>query len=226
MITINNLTKSYGTDLVLDNIDLELHRGKVYGFVGENGAGKTTLFQCIAGFENYSGNITSECKILKNHIGFLPTNPEFITRINGWEYLKLLCLARDIKADDFAERNIFELPLNQYIETYSTGMMKKLALMGILIQNNDIFILDEPFNGVDIHSNILISEIISELKAMNKIVLISSHIFSTLSKCSDEIRLLKNGSFDKTVMKKDFPELESEMRKFVIGDKIEKLRMK
>lgn len=226
MITIKNLSKSYGNNHVLKDINLNLHKGNVYGFVGENGAGKTTLFRCIAGFENYRGKIMSDYKILKNHLGFLQTHPFFMSRITGWEYLKLLSIARNIKTENFKEKNIFKLPLNQYTDTYSTGMIKKLALMGILLQQNDIFILDEPFNGVDIHSNILISEIIAKLKSLNKIILISSHIFSTLSDCSDEIRLLKNGSFKNTVKKGEFIQLEDEMKKFVIGNKIENLAMK
>lgn len=226
MITIKNLSKSYGSNQVLKDINLNLHKGNVYGFVGENGSGKTTLFRCIAGFENYRGNIISDYKIFKNHLGFLQTYPFFMSRITGWEYLKLLSIARNIKTENFKEKNIFKLPLNQYTDTYSTGMIKKLALMGILLQQNDIFILDEPFNGVDIHSNIMISEIIAKLKSLNKIILISSHIFSILSVCSDEIRLLKNGSFNKTVKKGEFIQLENEMKRFVVGNRIEKLALK
>ena len=202
MIAIKDLSKSYGSNQILKKINLDLHKGNVYGFVGKNGAGKTTLFRCLAGLENYNGKIISDYKILKNHLGFLQTNPFFMSKITGWEYLKLLSVARDIKTDNFKKQNIFDLPLNQYTDTYSTGMIKKLAFIGILLQENDIFILDEPFNGVDIHSNILISEIIAKLKSLNKIVLISSHIFSTLSDCSDEIRLLKNGYFSKNSQKK------------------------
>lgn len=226
MITVNNLSKDYGNIHVLKDLNMSLHKGNVYGFVGENGSGKTTLFRCIAGFENYRGKIISDYKILKNHIGFLQTHPFIITRITGWEYLKLLTIARNIKINDFEDKNIFDLPLNQYTDTYSTGMIKKLALMSILLQQNDIIILDEPFNGVDIHSNILISEIIAKLKSLDKIILISSHIFSTLGNCCDEIRLLKNGSFIKTVKKEEFAQLESDMKKNVVGNKIEKLAIR
>ena len=226
MISIQKLSKSYGKNAVLTKIDLELSPGKVYGFVGENGAGKTTLFNCLAGFQDYKGQIKSDYKILKNHIGFLPTQPYLMSRITGWEYLKLMSDARGIKNEDFAARNIFDLPLEQYAETYSTGMVKKLALMGIILQENDVFILDEPFNGVDIHSNMLITEIISKLKSLNKIVLISSHIFSTLSECCDEIRLLKDGNFEQVVLKEDFAVLEEQMKAFVVGDRVDKLVLK
>lgn len=220
MIVIKNLMKAYGKTKVLNGINLTLEKGNIYGIVGENGAGKTTLFNCIAGIEDYDGQIESEFDILKNHMGFLETTPVFISRITGWEYLKLLCIARNIKQDDFLEQNIFELPLNQYAENYSTGMKKKLALMGILLQKNEVFILDEPFNGVDIQSNILITELLKKLKQSNKIVIISSHIFSTLSESCDKIFLLKNGNISKDVDKANFDDLENEMKETVIGNRI------
>lgn len=138
----------------------------------------------------------------------------------------MLCNARNIKITDIENRNIFDLPLNQYASTYSTGMKKKLALTAILLQCNDFFILDEPFNGVDIQSNIIITEIIHQLKTLDKTVIISSHIFSTLSDTCDEIHLLSSGSFIKSVRKSDFQALESEMKQITIGNKIEKLGLK
>ena len=95
--------------------------------------------------------------------------------------------------------------------------------MGILLQKNEIYILDEPFNGVDIHSNMIISEIIKKLKARQKTILISSHIFSTLSDCCDNIHLLKDGEISKVVTKEGFNTLDQEMQSFVVGDKIDRL---
>ena len=225
MITIRNLTKSYGANKVLNNIELNFEKGKVYGIVGKNGAGKTTFFRCLAGLEYYTGAIESEYTELKNHIGLLETNPIIMSRITGWEYLKLLCIARKIKVANFESQNIFELPLNQYAETYSTGMKKKLVFLAILLQKNDVFILDEPFNGVDIQSNILITAIIDELRKQNKIVLIASHIFSTLSDTCDKILLINNGSIDKVVSKDKYSELENEMKKDIVHNKIERLNL-
>jgi ABC-2 type transport system ATP-binding protein len=212
MIQLENITKSYGSKMVLKGINLDLEKGKVYGIVGENGAGKTTLFKCIAGLEPFEGSLKSEFQPLKNHLGLLETNPAILTRITGWEYLKLLCSARGVEREDFEEQNIFELPLDLYAESYSTGMKKKLAFMAILLQKNEVFILDEPFNGVDIQSNILITELILKLKFLGKTVIISSHIFSTLSDTCDQIFLLKEGSILKSVSKNQFLELENELK--------------
>jgi ABC-2 type transport system ATP-binding protein len=226
MILIENLSKSYGTKNVLENINLTLEKGKVYGIVGENGSGKTTLFKCISGLEKHKGTITCEYGKLKEYLGYLQTEPYFFSKITGNEYLKLLCNARNIENTDLKEKNIFDLPLNEYAAKYSTGMKKKLALTAILIQENKLFILDEPFNGVDIQSNILITEIINKLKEIGKTILISSHIFSTLNDTCDEIFLLKNGNIIKRVMKNDFNILENEMKEFSIENKIEKLNLK
>jgi ABC-2 type transport system ATP-binding protein len=226
MIRINGLSKSYGNTEVLKNISLELFKGNVYGIVGENGAGKTTLFRCIAGLESYNGEIISDINPLKNQLGLLLTDPFFFSKITGKEYIRLLCNARGKTNFDIDDKNIFDLPLHQYASTYSTGMKKKLAITAILLQENEYFILDEPFNGVDIQSNIILTEIILKLKELNKIVLISSHIFSTLSDTCDEIHLLRKGEQIKSVKKTEFKNLEQEMKAIIIGNRIEKLDLK
>lgn len=223
MIAVRNLFKKYGTNEVLKNVNVQFDKGNVYGIVGENGAGKTTLFRCIAGLENYEGEVNSDLHPLKNHLGLLLTDPYFFQKITGEEYIRLLCNARNNKIADIESRNIFDLPLNQYASVYSTGMKKKLAITAILLQGNQYFILDEPFNGVDIHSNIIITEIIHKLRELNKTVIISSHIFSTLSDTCDEIHLLSHGELVKSVKRENFLDLELEMKEITVGNKIEKL---
>ena len=226
MIKIEKLSKFYGKKQVLNTINLEFKKGKIYGIVGENGAGKTTLFRCISGLESYKGNISSDSTKLKNHLGLLLTEPYFFSKITGKEYIQLLANARQTKLTNIEGKNIFDLPLNQYASTYSTGMKKKLALTAILLQGNNVFILDEPFNGVDIQSNLIITEIIKRFKKLEKTVIISSHIFSTLADTCDEIYLMKNGEIIKKVDQADFNTLEKEMKEFSIGNRIDKLELK
>ena len=225
MIAINKVSKSYGFKQVLFDIDLLFEKGKVYGIVGENGAGKTTLFNCISGLESHDGSIDSEWIPLKDHLGLLQTIPYYFSKITGREYIQLLCNARKVIIKDIDARNIFDLPLDQYASTYSTGMKKKLALNAILLQQNDVYILDEPFNGVDIQSNMIIVSIIEKLKSLGKLVLISSHIFSTLQDTCDELFLLREGRIVKRVMPESFTSLENDMKKITVGDKVDKLHL-
>lgn len=218
MIKIESLSKSFGAKQVLRKLSSQFQQGKVYGVVGENGAGKTTFFECLCGLKSYSGTIIPAPKELKETLGYLPTNPEFLSYTTAKEYLQLLCNARGITRPNFEAKNVFNLPLNQYATSYSTGMKKKLALMGILLQKNDIFILDEPFNGVDIQSNMLIIDIIERLKQRGKTILISSHIFSTLNALCDAIMVLEDGRISKTVTPENFKELEHDMKQFSSTD--------
>jgi ABC-2 type transport system ATP-binding protein len=223
MLSLRNLTKSYGNNKVLRGITAEFCPGRVYGIIGENGAGKTTLFGSIAGLFGYEGEITTDSDNYRHQLGFLQTDNYFLPRLTGREYLRLLSQARHLHLTDFDTPNIFELPLDEYADNYSTGMKKKLALLGVLLQQNDILILDEPFNGVDIQSNIIITEIIAELKRLGKTVLISSHIFSTLSGSCDEIHLLREGRFVRSVGPADYAGLEEEMIAVSVGDRVGRL---
>ena len=225
MIRIEGLSKTFGQKKALDSISLDFESGSINGIVGENGAGKTTLFQCISGLIPYSGTITSDLDKLKDHVGLLLAEPFFFPKITGREYIQLLANARQIKLDDVEERNVFDLPLDQYAATYSTGMKKKLALTAILLQDNQVFILDEPFSGVDIESNMVITEIIKKLKELGKTIIISSHTFSSLANVCDHISLMRDGQVLKTVPHDAFPALESEMKAFTVGDRVERLAL-
>jgi ABC-2 type transport system ATP-binding protein len=223
MIEITDLSKQYGALKVLENVNISFGKGKVYGIAGENGAGKTTLFRCIAGLETYHGQIVSEMAPLKNYLGFLPSEPYFFPKMTAGEYVRLLANARKRKIDDIEDKNIFDLPLNRYVSEFSTGMKKKLAITAILFQGNAYFLLDEPFNGIDMQGNLIVTEIIHKLRSLNKTVILSSHIFSTLTETCDEICLLQEGKLCKTVQRADFKALESEMKSLLIGKKIEKI---
>jgi len=223
-VEVRGLMKSFGQNEVLKGIDLDFRSGQVYGLVGRNGAGKTTFFNCLAGLEKHRGSIAVDSGRLKDRLGFLQTEPYFPSKLTGREYLRLFCKARRVPDEGLDEQNVFDLPLDRYAQQYSTGMKKKLGLLAVLLQRNGFFILDEPFNGVDIHSGLLITEIIRRLKREGKTVLISSHIFSTLKETCDTIHVLDEGKITETIGKDEFDRLEHDMVAFAVGNRLDALR--
>lgn len=213
MITIQSLSKSYGSTEVLDDVSVNFNSGHVYGIIGKNGSGKTTLLRCIAGLENYSGSISYSGPDLKNTTGFLPTDPHLISKMTGIEYLRLMGQARKLQGFEPEKWNMFDLPLHKYVDNYSTGMKKKLALSGVLLQKNDVIILDEPFNGIDLLSNIVIKDLIQQLKKSGKIVLMTSHILSIVGETCDSIYYLENGTLSDEVLPERFNTIEAEIKK-------------
>lgn len=223
MIQLVEISKAFGSHVVLDRLSFTFEDNKVYGIVGKNGSGKTTLFHCMTGLESCKGEIVSERRPLKNHIGYLPTELFFYKLMTGMEYVQFVCNARNQKIENIAARNIFELPLNDYISTYSTGMKKKLALFAILLQDVPYYIFDEPFNGIDFQSSVLVFDIIKALKQRGKTVIMSSHIYTTLTQTCDEICLLEDGYFKQQVLKADFDALEKSMHQEIVGNALDLL---
>ena len=151
MINIQGLTVRFNDHEVLKNINIDFEPGLTHGIVGLNGAGKTTFFNVLAktlipntGTVNQNGTALGI-----NDTAYLETNNFFFSRITGNEYLKIF-KQTNAGFQLAALQEYFKLPLNELIENYSTGMKKKLALLAVLKQDKSIFILDEPFNGLDL----------------------------------------------------------------------------
>ncbi len=212
MINIDNLAVSYGDHPVLDGLTLALPLNSVHGLVGMNGAGKTTLLITMAGFvKPVRGTIQIEGRQLhRRDLSFMETDNFFYSNITGREYLGLFTAPPDMPDTDEWNR-IFRLPLDQVIDTYSSGMKRKLALAGVLRQDKQVVILDEPFNGLDLESSRLLSLIVLRLKERGKTVLVTSHILGSLTGICDSIHLLANGKISFTREKKDFNGLEQEI---------------
>ena len=192
-LIISSLHKSYGNVIVLEDVNLHYFAGTINGVIGSNGAGKSTLLNSIGGYINYQGII--ERKGIKT-IGLLTANPYIFPRITGYEFIHFCLSAKNCK-EDTAKLNrlnaLFELPLNRFADEYSVGMLKKLHLLALLLQDNDLLLLDEPFNGLDILSSAYLSELMLELKKQGAFIFVSSHNISQLVKISDTLTLVENG---------------------------------
>jgi ABC-2 type transport system ATP-binding protein len=213
MITIKNLTvKYYSEKIVLDNITIDFLPGKVYGIVGLNGAGKTTFFNTIStDLKKDSGQILfNENPISNKNTAYLETVNYFYSKITGNEYLKIFKQTNE-KFNLVSLQEFFRLPLDELIETYSTGMKKKLALLGILKQDKPVFLFDEPFNSLDLETNKILELIITALREKGKTIFLSSHIIDPLITICDEILLLEKGKFIKSFNKSDYNKLEDEL---------------
>ncbi len=211
MITIENLIVSYEKGKnIINSLNLILEHNTINGIVGLNGAGKTTLLNAMYGLKSIdSGSIKChEKKITKKEMSFLETETFFYSNITGREYLGLF-KNQHYEVDSW--NKLFFLPLDIIIDEYSTGMKKKLAIMGILKQDKPIMILDEPFNGLDIETCRIIRQILLKLKEQNKTIIITSHIIETLTNLCDYIHYLEKGEIKYSKDKSSFKEFEREL---------------
>jgi ABC-2 type transport system ATP-binding protein len=212
MIRIKNLSVKFGDFRVLTNVNMDFQNKKVHGILGLNGAGKTTFFNVLAKtLKPDIGEIyLNTAHIVIKDTAYLETVNYFYPFITGKEYLKIFHQTNlEFNLDLLQE--YFKLPLDELIENYSTGMKKKLALLAVLKLDRPIFILDEPFNGLDLEINKILEIIIETLRQKGKTVFVSSHIIEPLITVCDEIHLLENQIFRKTFGKNEFNSIEDEI---------------
>lgn len=209
MISIDGLHISYDDEQnVINGLNLELQTAMIHGIVGLNGSGKTTLLNSLFGFVRpNSGSITFNSESLtKKSIAYLKTENYFYPNITGNEYLSLF-INPTFNTTEWNE--LFQLPLNHLIEEYSTGMRKKLALLGILKTDRPILILDEPFNGLDIESSRMVRSVLLKLRANGKTIIVTSHILETLTNMCNQIHLLEDGRITTSRHEHEFEEFSS-----------------
>ncbi|MCU7616101.1 ATP-binding cassette domain-containing protein [Chryseobacterium sp. PBS4-4] len=208
MLEIKDLSVSFKDKNVLKGLNLNVEEGSIIGLLGKNGAGKTTLFESLYQNQKYAGEILwNKEKLQRKSISYLETENYFYPYITGKEYLEYFSQHKENSLNELTEK--FRLPLNKFVQDYSSGMKKKIALMGMLMLDKPINILDEPFNGVDFEGVHILYEIIRELKDKNKIVVISSHIIETLFHTCDKIAILEDGIISNIFDRSDFDQLSN-----------------
>ncbi|HHY46571.1 MAG TPA: ABC transporter ATP-binding protein [Firmicutes bacterium] len=207
---IEGVSKTYrgSTRPAVDNLDLEVRPGEIFGFLGPNGAGKTTTIKMIVGLLRPDrGRITLDgCDITKDpirakgQIGYVPDNPDLYDRLTGIEYLNLIA---DVFGVPQAERkrrvhdlmDMFELggAITDIIQSYSHGMKQKLALMGALLHDPRLFILDEPMVGLDPRASHLFKELMRKHCDRGNTVFFSTHILEVAERLCDRVGIINRG---------------------------------
>jgi len=212
MIELKNIQFSYDEKIVLNNISAIFQSGKIHGIVGLNGAGKTTFFNLLSTtlISDKGEIILNEKKIHRTNTAFLETANYFYPRLTGNDYLGIFKQTnKKFKLETF--QKYFNLPLDQLIDTYSAGMKKKLALLAILKQEKEVYLFDEPFNGLDLESGKVLEIILESLKSESRTIFISSHILAPLLNVCDDITVLEKGTFKSRFEKEQFSEIEDSL---------------
>lgn len=210
MLEIKDLHLTLSEKSILNGIHLQVAPGEIVGIMGMNGAGKTSLFRSVFGvYPITQGCINWEGKSVdSSDIAFLETEQFFYNYMKGREYLELVHPNGSPEA--IAQwGQVFDLDLEAMTDHYSTGMRKKLAIAGNLLLDKPVMLLDEPFNGLDLESVEVVQQILGVLREKNKAVLISSHVFETLTHACDRIAALEEGKIQRIYHREDYQDLRS-----------------
>lgn len=210
MIKIENITKTYNkTFVAVDNISFRVEPGTIVGFIGPNGAGKTTTLNMITGIlKQDTGDIyinginTLEDPIeSKKQFGFVPDSPDSFLKLKGIEYLNFVANVYGIDQETKIQRIEYytklldiEDALSDRIGSYSHGMRQKIMVIGTLIHDPNILILDEPLTGLDPKSSFNLKEIMKKRTEEGKSVLFSTHVLEVAEKLCDQIVIINKGT--------------------------------
>jgi ABC-2 type transport system ATP-binding protein len=226
MIEIKSVSKSYKKGKkVIDNINLEIRDGEIFGFLGPNGAGKTTTIKMITGILDIDeGDILIDGNSIrtnpleaKKRFGLVPDNPDIFIKLKGIEYLNFIADIYKISEEERIEKikNLskqFEMEnvLNNKIQSYSHGMRQKIVIMGTLLHDPQNLILDEPMTGLDPRSSFDLKRIMREHTKQNKSVFFSTHILEVAERLCDRVGIINRG---KLVFIGTYEEMKREFNK-------------
>lgn len=208
VLKIRDLKMNFGAKEVLKGVNLDVKRGEIVGYIGSNGAGKSTTVKLFLGIlTGYTGtieilgeDISKSDGSYKNKIGYVPEIADIYDSLTASEYLtfigQLYGLSYNLslsKAKGLMRILGIDNAINSRISSYSKGMRQKILLIASLLHNPDILFLDEPLNGLDANSVMIIKEILNELSNEGKTIFYSSHIMDVVEKISNRIVLLNDG---------------------------------
>lgn len=214
-----NITKKYGEQLAVDNVNMTIKKGDIYGFIGQNGAGKTTLIRLITGLIHKSGgeiellgaNEENELNKARTMVGSLIESHSFYTNMTARENLEVSRLVRNIPGkkciDEVLELVGLKDVEKKKVKNFSLGMRQRLGIANALMGNPKLLILDEPINGLDPMGIVEIRELLKKInKEKDMTILISSHILSELSELATTYGIISNGKLIEEITAKQLSE--------------------
>lgn len=214
-----NITKKYGEQLAVDNVNMTIKKGDIYGFIGQNGAGKTTLIRLITGLIHKSGgeiellgaNEENELNKARTMVGSLIETPSFYTNMTARENLEVSRVVRNIPGkkciDEVLELVGLKDVEKKKVKNFSLGMRQRLGIANALMGNPKLLILDEPINGLDPMGIVEIRELLKKInKEKDMTILISSHILSELSELATTYGIISNGKLIEEITAKQLSE--------------------
>lgn len=210
LLKLRNISKTYGRAQVkaVDNVNLDIRPGEIFGFLGPNGAGKTTTIKMIVGLLKPDEgvitidgvNVWEEPLKAKSMISYVPDNPEIYDRLKGIEYLNFIADMYGVSKDDRRKKLDYYLELfnikdavGDIIASYSHGMKQKLVLTSALLNDPKLFILDEPMVGLDPKSAFNLKEIMRKMCDEGRIVFFSTHVLEVAERLCDRIAIINKG---------------------------------
>ncbi len=210
MITITGVSKTYGNNNVkaVDDISLKLEGGQIVGFIGPNGAGKTTTIKMMTGIINpdtgtievCGHDIVRDALAAKKSFGFVPDSPDMFLRLKGMEYLNFCGDMYEVPEAERRERitsmaEAFEMTsaLGAKLSSYSHGMRQKMVIMGVLLHNPKVWILDEPMTGLDPRSAFQLKEMMRKHANEGNAVFFSTHVLEVAEKLCDKVAIINRG---------------------------------
>lgn len=209
MIEIKNVSKSYKKgNKVIDDLNLKINNGEIFGFIGLNGAGKTTTIKMLTGIlEIDEGEILIDGKSIftdaveaKKNIGLVPDNPDIFLKFKGIEYLNFIADVYEVDEEErvkeikkYAKEFSMEEELENKIESYSHGMRQKIHIIGALLHKPNNWILDEPITGLDPKASYDLKKIMKDYANEGKTVFFSTHILEIAEKLCDRIGIINKG---------------------------------
>lgn len=199
MLSVKNINTYFGKNKIIKDVSFKINPGEIVGLVGSNGAGKTTIMKTILGLTKFTGEIIfNDALITENkhgilqNVGALIEHPAVYPFLSGYENIQLYCETEDEIVEMVGLLNMGGY-IHANVKNYSLGMKQKLGIAMALVNNPKLVILDEPMNGLDLESTILIRNIIKNYSARGTSFLISSHILSELQKIMTNIILIEHG---------------------------------